>query len=90
MTPGHWDLPPENVTNQQLYTLLRDMEAKLSVVSGQNIELIDRLDALEIDQKDMLQAWKAAGVVLKGVKVLTVVMAAVAAGAALFKGVLTR
>lgn len=86
----NWELPPVDVTNQQLYSLLRDMEAKLSVVSQQNIELIERLDTLEIDQKDMLQAWQAAGVVLRGVKVLTVVMAAVAAGIALFKGGFTR
>lgn len=83
-------MPPTNVTNAQLYTLLVSMNARLGVVTTQNIALAKRLDAMEIDQKDMLQAWEAAGVVLKGVKILTVVMAAVAAGLALFKGGFTR
>lgn len=81
-----WDMPPTNVTNDQLFLILQSMRSQMGVLVTQNSELVDRIETLETDQKDMLEAWKAAGVVLKGVKALTVVLAAGAALVALFKG----
>lgn len=70
---------PESISNAQLYLLLHDMHTKLTSVTEQ-------LAALEQEQRDMLETWKAGKTVLRIIKLAGSIGLAVGALAALFKG----
>lgn len=78
MTP---DFPRdlESISNAQLYLLLRDMHTKLTSVTEQ-------LTALEREQRDMLETWKAGKTVLRIIKLAGSVGLAIGALIAMFKG----
>ena len=70
---------PESISNVQLYLLLRDMHMKLTSVTKQ-------LAALEQEQRDMLETWKAGKTVLRIIKLAGSVGLAIGALVAMFKG----
>ena len=68
MDGGDFDIPPEHVTNGQLFLLLQALNTKQSISNAAQQRLVERLDRLDVDTKDMRNAWKAAGHLLAFVK----------------------
>lgn len=74
---GSFDLPPEHVTNGQLFLLLQALNTKQSISNASQQRLVERIDKLDVDTKDMRDAWKAAGHLLTFIKYTAAVALAI-------------
>lgn len=77
--PDPFNLPPETVTNGQLYMALQSMNARMAVMASEQGRLRAAVEKQERDSADMLAAWKAGGTVLRFVKLVGALALAVTA-----------
>ena len=70
---------PDSITNAQLFLAMQEMQNKLTSVEN-------KLTRLEVEQRDMLDTWKAGKTVLRIIKIAGSVGLAIGAVVALFKG----
>jgi hypothetical protein len=83
-----WNIPPESVTPGQLFMLLQAINAKQSMIVSDQQRIAQRIEKLESDTSDMVQAWKAGGTVLRIIKWAAAVGAAFVAIAAFVRGLI--
>lgn len=79
MSDDPFSIPPENVTNGQLYMALQSLRAQVGDVADEQTRLRTDFEADRRDKADMVAAWKAGGAVMKLIKLLGSL--AIAAGA---------
>jgi hypothetical protein len=89
MASGHHDFPniaPEVVTPGQLLMILQSMHAQQAVQIANVTSLRQELQQVRAEQAELVEAWTSAKNVVRFVKMLAAVGAAVAFLAAWFKG----
>lgn len=72
-------IPPAGLTPEQLYGLLVAIDAKQGQIVRDVTIVRERVEQVEEDQKDLLDAWRAGGAVLRVVKWASAVGAGIAA-----------
>lgn len=81
--PDEMQLPPADVTPQQLYLLLHTVRAEMTRDSERHTEelskVVDRLAKIEGDYADLLAAWRTSAGVVRFAKVLAIMAGAVGA-----------
>lgn len=70
--PEFPQMPPENISTQQLYMLMLSMHAQQSVVVGAVNDAKREIQTLKAEQADMVETWKTAKGVLRFIKLLGV------------------
>lgn len=63
-----FDVPPEHITNGQLYMLLQQLSTKQSLILKEQVVMSKRMEAQETATEDMVAAWRAGGAVLRILK----------------------
>ena len=74
---GNFDIPPEQVTNGQLFLLLQALNTKQSISNASQQRLVERVEKLDHDTKAMRDSWKAAGHLLSFIKYTAAVALAI-------------
>jgi len=77
--PLQTQIPPANLTTEQLYALLVAIDSKQDQIVLDVTIVRERVQQVEEDQRDLLAAWRAGGAVLRVVKWASAVGAGVAA-----------
>lgn len=70
-------IPPENITNSQLYSVMQRVDAKQSLHLLKQAELTERFDQFEQDTRDLLAAWRTLDGLYRFLKYVAAVVAAV-------------
>lgn len=88
---GH-QLPPDNITNHQLYVLLLNLNSKLTLTNGRMAEMQRQydirtamLDKQSLELEFLREAWDNAAGVVRFVKIMGMIATAVAAMTGLIK-----
>lgn len=68
--PAPFELPPEVVTPGQLYVLMQQLNTKMSLQLLHQQTLEAKIDTLDGDTKQMRDAWRTAGNLLRFIKYL--------------------
>ena len=68
MDGNSFDIPPEHVTNGQLFLLLQALNTKQSISNASQQRLVERVEKLDHDTKAMRESWQAAGKLLAFIK----------------------
>lgn len=74
--PLNFELPPEHVTNGQLYLLLQQMDVKMNVHALRQKETFEQVKKLEEDTAQMREIWKTGAGVIRFIKLLAAIAAA--------------
>lgn len=83
-------IPPESVTPGQLLMILQSMHAQQAVHLANTNRLREKVDQLQADQKDLLEAWRTSKNVLRFVRLVSMLAVGVAGAWAAVKGLVMR
>jgi len=70
MADDNLQLPPTDVTPEQLYILMQTLNTKLGMVIREQTVASDRMTAMEADVKEISDAWHAVSFLSKAIKFL--------------------
>ena len=71
------DIPPDNISPQQVYMLLLAMHTQQTMLFRSQRDQGAQMASLRADQKDMLEAWRAAGNLMRFIKLIAGVATAI-------------
>lgn len=77
--PDRLQVPPAHVTNGQLFIMMQAVSTKQSLQLAQHNELKARIEQLDIDTRDMREAWGTIVKLVRFLKYVTVLLAGMVA-----------